>query len=147
MKLRLPAHAFGAIWTFLLLIQCLVPSPTWAQTYDLDLQARAQTIDDLRYLIGPNFSLFIAAYWRYMIASCDIFGRQLNYDMQSGLLLKSGQQVSSAVTKRIVQEWFESEGCNISRTAGVFSSDQEDHARVVLARGLSYQPDSRCLQQ
>ncbi|KAK3803314.1 hypothetical protein RRG08_021512 [Elysia crispata] len=56
--------------------------------FSVELQARARSIDDLRYVIGPNFNIFIATYWRFMLVSCDVFQQQLTYDSNSQVLVK-----------------------------------------------------------
>ncbi|CAL1526292.1 unnamed protein product [Lymnaea stagnalis] len=48
----------------------------------------ARGIDDLCLVLGPNYKLFVAAYWRYLINTCDFFSDKLSDDLISGYLGK-----------------------------------------------------------
>ncbi|XP_055891497.1 trypsin-like [Biomphalaria glabrata] len=48
----------------------------------------AQTISDLRYVLGSNYSLLVAAYWRHMIASCELVSYKMANDLQTRNLNK-----------------------------------------------------------
>lgn len=54
-----------------------------------DLVSNASSMDDLQYVLGPNYRFFIAAYWRYMIRdSCDDLALKLADDVSTRRLEK-----------------------------------------------------------
>ncbi|XP_059177706.1 serine protease 27-like [Physella acuta] len=48
----------------------------------------ARSIDDLRYVLGSNYKLFVASYWRFLISSCDVLGDKMLEDLSNGYLQK-----------------------------------------------------------
>ncbi|XP_059177705.1 mite allergen Der f 3-like [Physella acuta] len=48
----------------------------------------ARSIDDLRYVLGSNYKLFVASYWRFLISSCDVLGDKMLEDLSNGYLEK-----------------------------------------------------------
>ncbi|GFS20384.1 hypothetical protein ElyMa_003311600, partial [Elysia marginata] len=89
MQLKYSLPSLSIIVPLFFLLNCLV-TPFQAQevNYSVEFQARARSMDDLRYVIGSNFNLFVATYWRYMLVSCEVFQEQLTYDRQSRVLVK-----------------------------------------------------------
>uniref|UniRef100_A0A2C9LDC1 Peptidase S1 domain-containing protein n=1 Tax=Biomphalaria glabrata TaxID=6526 RepID=A0A2C9LDC1_BIOGL len=52
----------------------------------LSLAQNAQTISDLQYVLGANYKMFVAAYWRYMSGGCDPLATKLSTDIANGYL-------------------------------------------------------------
>lgn len=66
----------------------LTLKPTPSQPQSTELVRNAQNIDDLRYVLGPNYKLFVASYWRFMVSSCTALAAKLLDDMTNGRLQK-----------------------------------------------------------
>ncbi|KAK0062678.1 trypsin-1 [Biomphalaria pfeifferi] len=52
----------------------------------LSFAQNAQTISDLQYVLGANYKMFVAAYWRYMYGGCDPLATKLSTDIANGYL-------------------------------------------------------------
>ncbi|CAG5131986.1 unnamed protein product [Candidula unifasciata] len=60
----------------------------FSQTISNPLVTNATTINDLQYVLGPNYRLFIAAYWLYLRSPCDILALKMAEDVSSRRLEK-----------------------------------------------------------
>ncbi|CAL1526291.1 unnamed protein product [Lymnaea stagnalis] len=72
-----------------LLVSVLVSTCPYAQGALATTQPEyARGIDDLRLVLGPNYKLFVAAYWRYLINDCSYVSYKLSDDLVGGYLDK-----------------------------------------------------------